>query len=142
MVDVVVETHAKSQTEIELKDMILSTLDAVDRMKTERKNLKEMLTASLINDEDYRLAKSIVEEAKKKLILRKNQVLDTKAGKQLSEKHKDAGTELRELTEALSEYLREYVRISGENEIEDNQGRRLSIHPKYAVSKFQMKLPI
>ncbi len=111
-----------ADTVLELENMIKTNVTAVDRNKAELKKLKEMLESALLNDEPYRIAAEKAKEAAKEKGKAKAAVMQNPATKQLDEKVKDLTTENKELNEAQSEYLREYAKLSGTNEIEGEDG--------------------
>lgn len=107
---------------LELERTIKNHISDIDRKKVELKKQREMMESALLNDETYRLH---TEEAKKAAKVKgqtKFQILQLPENRQLSEKVKDLASELRELNTALSDYLREYQRMSGSSEIETDDG--------------------
>lgn len=107
---------------LELESMIKQGIATTDRNKSELKKLKEMLESALLNDETYRTAAEKAKEAAKEKGKAKLTILNVPANKQLAEKIKDLSSENKELQQAQSEYLREYARLSGTNEIEGDDG--------------------
>lgn len=107
---------------LELEQTIKNHIADIDRRKAELKKQREMMESALLNDETYRLH---TEEAKKAAKVKgqtKFQILQLPENKQLAQKVKDLSSEVRELTSALSDYLREYQRMSGSSEIETEDG--------------------
>lgn len=81
-----------------------------------------MLASVLTNDETYRAHE---EEAKEKIKVKtatKTTIMQLPANRQLADKVRELATEIKELDGALSDYLREYQRQSGVNEIEGHDG--------------------
>lgn len=115
-------SSASADTVLELESMIKQGMTTMDRNKSELKKLKEMLESALLNDEPYRAAAEKAKEAGKEKGKAKLNVVALPANKQLEEKIKDLTTENKELIGAQSEYLREYARLSGTNEIEGDDG--------------------
>lgn len=113
---------ATAETVLELENLIKQGVTTMDRNKTELKRLKEMLESALLNDEAYRTAAEKTKEAAKEKGKAKLNVLAVQANKELSEKIKDMTQENKDLSVAQSEYLREYARLSGTNEIEGEDG--------------------
>lgn len=111
-----------ADTVLELEQMIKTNVTSIDRNKNELKKLKEMLESALLNDEPYRLAMEKVKAAAKEKGTAKATIMQNPATKQLDEKVKDLTTENKELLQAQSEYLREYAKLSGTNEIEGEDG--------------------
>ena len=123
----VTNTAVSADTVLELESMIKQGMTTLDRNKSELKKLKEMLESALLNNEPYRLAAEKAKEAGKEKGKAKLNVVSEPANRQLEEKIKDLTTENRELMTAQSEYLREYARLSGTNEIEGDDGEVLEI---------------
>lgn len=117
-----VETSTDATMILELESMIKNSLTTVDRNKTELKKLKEMMESALTNDEGYREASEKAKEAAKVKGKAKLNVLANPATKQIDEKIKDLTQEIKDLNIGLSEYLREYQRLSGSSEIEGEDG--------------------
>lgn len=111
-----------ADTVLELESMIKNSVATIDRNKTELKKLKEMLESALLNDEPYRLASEKTKEAAKEKGKAKMNVMQNPATKQIADKVKDMTQENKDLASAQSEYLREYARLSGTNEIEGEDG--------------------
>ena len=111
-----------TDTVLELEQMIKTNIATLDRNKAELRKLKEMLESALLNDEPYHLATEKAKESAKEKGKAKLSVLQNPATKQLAEKVKDLSLENKELVMAQSEYLREYARLSGTNEIEGEDG--------------------
>lgn len=111
-----------ADTVLELESLIKQGVTAMDRNKAELKKLKEMMESALLNDETYRLASEKTKEAAKEKGKAKASVMGIPANKSLDEKIKDLTQENKDLLGAQSEYLREYARLSGTNEIEGDDG--------------------
>lgn len=117
-----VETSTDATMILELESMIKNSLTTIDRNKSELKKLKEMLESALTNDEGYTDASEKAKEAAKIKGKAKLNVLANPATKQIDEKIKDLSADIKELNLGLSEYLREYQRLSGASEIEGEDG--------------------
>jgi len=107
---------------LELEATIKNHISQIDRNKAEVKKQREMLESALLNDETYRLHTEEAKKAAKTKALTKYQILQQPAHKVLADKVKDLSAQIRELNSALSDYLREYMRMSGTNEIETEDG--------------------
>ncbi|MBI5019613.1 hypothetical protein HZB58_05070 [Candidatus Gottesmanbacteria bacterium] len=123
----VVETSPESvspgaDTVLELENMIKNTMTVIDRNKNELKKLKEMLESALLNDSTYKEMADKAKEANKEKGKAKMNVMQNSATKQIAEKVKDMTQENKDLAVAQSEYLREYAKLSGTNEIEGEDG--------------------
>lgn len=116
-------TNSQDATMIlELESMIKNSMATTDRNKNELKKLKEMLESALGNDDAYKEASEKAKEAAKVKGKAKLNVLANPATRNINEKIKDLTQEIKELNTALSEYLREYQRLSGASEIEGEDG--------------------
>lgn len=107
---------------LELEATIKNHISLIDKNKAELKKQREMLESALLNDETYRLHTEEAKKAAKTKSLTKYQIMQLPVNKGLVEKVKDLAAETRGLNNALSDYLREYMRISGTNEIETDGG--------------------
>ena len=88
----------------------------------ELKKLKEMLSDMFSNDSTYQEHDKAVKEATKIRTKTKLELLKQPAAGQLNNKIKELSSDLKDLQNALSDYLREYQRLSGSNEIEGDDG--------------------
>lgn len=111
-----------ADTVLELENMIKNTVTVIDRNKNELKKYKEMLESALLNDSTYKEAADKAKEANKEKGKAKAAVMQNPATKQIAEKVKDMTQENKDLATAQSEYLREYAKLSGTNEIEGDDG--------------------
>lgn len=107
---------------LELEATIKNHIALIDKNKTELKKQREMLESALLNDETYRLHTEEAKKAAKTKALTKYQIMQMPENKVLADKVRDLGAQTRELNSALSDYLREYMRMSGTNEIETDEG--------------------
>lgn len=111
-----------ANTILELESMIKNTISTVDRNKEELKKYKEMIASALTNDERYREAEAKVKELAKEKGKAKLNVMQNQATRNIAEKAKDLSLEIKEANLGLSEYLREYQRMTGQSEIEGEDG--------------------
>lgn len=112
-----------AQVLLDLENLIKTNVATIDRNKVELKKQKEMLDSALQNDETYRTHAEEAKKAAKQKGTTKVQILSQPANRGLAEKVKDLQIEIKGAEAALSEYLREYGRISGSNEIETEDGQ-------------------
>jgi len=120
--DIVNPDPSAATVVLELETTIKNYITDIDRRKAELKKQREMLESALVNDETYRTHSEAAKAAAKVKSKTKFQILEQPANKQLSEKVKDLAVELKEADGALSDYLREYQRMSGASEIETSDG--------------------
>lgn len=105
-----------------LESSIKEHIASIDTAKTELKKLKEMLSDMFSNDSTYQEHDKTVKDAVKIRTKTKLELLKQPAAAQLNTKIKEMSSDLKDLQNALSDYLREYQRLSGSNEIEGDDG--------------------
>ena len=105
-----------------LESSIKEHIASIDTSKTELKKLKEMLSDMFSNDSTYQEHDKAVKEASKIRTKTKLELLKQPAAAQLNNKIKELSSDLKDFQNALSDYLREYQRLSGSNEIEGDDG--------------------
>jgi len=91
-------------------------------IKEKQKQLNEMLSSYLDNNDEYREAAKLAKEAASKKGAIKQRLLSLPESQDLPTKLLEVKEEKAELTESLSYYLAEYQRLSGTNEFEDENG--------------------
>lgn len=116
-------TTNEAQVLLDLENMIKSNVGIIDKSKVELRKQKEMLDSALQNDETYRTHNEEAKKAAKQKGATKMQILSQPGNKALADKVKNLSAEIKEATAALSDYLREYARMSGTNEIETDDGQ-------------------
>lgn len=107
---------------IELESMIKSHISGIDSRKSELKKYREMLASTLASDQTYQEHERLAKEAAKVKNGTRQQLMKLPANTQIMEKVHDLALEIREMDTALSDYLKEYERMSGSNEIETDDG--------------------
>ena len=107
---------------VNLESTIKEHIASVDTSKVELKKLKEMLADTYRNDPTYVEHDKLVKEATKVRSKTKSELLKQPAVADLTAKVKELSGELKDFQAALSDYLREYMRLSGVNEIEGDDG--------------------
>ena len=122
-----------------LDEMIKNHITSISKTKEELSKYREMLKDSFEGDSVYR---EHAEEAKKANKIKSNtkaQILRKPEVAQIADKVKTLGQELRELNSALSDYLAEYQRASGLNEIEGEDGeiRQIVFVAKLSAKPFK-----
>lgn len=121
-----------------LESTIKQHIRLIDQNKSELKKIREMLTSALQNDETYTLHDEEAKKAAKVRAATKSELLKLTANKTLVEKSHALATEIKESDDALSEYLREYQRISGSNEFETDDGEvREIVYVAKLVKKYK-----
>lgn len=122
--NVVANTVSNSQAIqlISIENLINSHDAKVESLTKELKVQKEMLSNMLENNEEYAKAAEEAGKLVKLKTIAKQKVMKTDSAKTVVEKAKDLQTQLKELKVALSDYLAQYVSISGQNQFEGADG--------------------
>ncbi len=107
---------------INMEGMIKNHISAIDKLQEELKKHKEMLDDIFENNPTYKEHSEKSKETAKTLGTTKAQILKQPQAAELSEKVKTMKSELKENQDSLSDYLQEYARLSGVNEIEGEDG--------------------
>lgn len=105
-----------------LESLIKQHVSSIAANKTELKNLREMITSALFNDPTYKLHEEEAKKAAKIKATTKSELLKAPANKILVDKANELATEIKEADAALSEYLREFARLTGSTEFETDDG--------------------
>jgi hypothetical protein len=112
---------------LRIEEMVRTHLSQIDNLDTEITKYKDMLDDIFGNDQVYQEHDKVAKEAAKIRSATKAQIMKRPDVADLSNKMKDLKTEQAELKDGLSDYLREYQRLSGLNEIEDDKGELMEI---------------
>ncbi len=115
-------SQGEGQVLIELEDLIKNHISSIDNLQGELKKQKEMLDDIFANDPVYQSHLEQAKEATKLKSATKQQILKQPQAKELDDRIKSMKSEVKEQQAALSDYLQEYNRISGVNEIEGEDG--------------------
>lgn len=123
---------------VKIEEMIKTHLSQIDELQEQITKHRDMFNDIFTNDETFQEHDKLAKEAArirsntKKEIIKRPEVAD------LANKVKDLKSEQNELQEGLSDYLREYQRLSGSNEFEDEKGE---IREIVFVAKLIRKAP-
>lgn len=115
-------TTPQANVIIELESMIKSHLSSIDKIEVEYSKHKGMLEDIFNNDPTFKTHAENAKEANRIKSKTKNEIMKQPQVADLAEKVKGMKQELNELQSALSDYLREYQKMSGVNEIEGEDG--------------------
>lgn len=110
-----------------LESLIRENLSKVSKLQTELKQQKEMLDSVLENDETYKQHFEGAKSAAKVKSATKSEILKRPEVGHVNSKVKELTSEIREAKESLNSYLPEYQRLSGSNEIDDENGEPMQI---------------
>lgn len=109
-------------TLINCESLINNGVVRYDTLKKETGDLKSQLDSILENDDEYqKLCEEVNIKSKLKKIA-KQKVMQRQEAATLSDKIKDGNCQIKELKTAISDYLAQYVSLSGTNQIELNDG--------------------
>ncbi len=112
---------------MKLEGMIKNNNSQIAKLSAELSEAREMLKDAFENDTTYREHADAAKEANKVKAATRAQILKQPVVKALADKTKTLASELKELKEGLSDYLREFNRLSGITEIEGDDGELLQI---------------
>ncbi len=116
------EISSQAETLVSITNLIQSYITSIGRHKMEIQENRQMLDDALLNDASYKEKEDKAKEAAKVRNAYKSQILKQPALMALSEKIKDLRTEMKDAQQQLSDYLQEYQKLTGANEIEDANG--------------------
>lgn len=123
----IVATEDQSAVLTSLDQMIKAHVSSIDKLKTEVKKLREMIQDGFANDAVYKEHDDAAKAAAKVRQATKAQIMKQPAVLTLVQKMKTLNSELKEKQYSLSDYLLEYQRLSGANQIETDDGQVLEI---------------
>jgi len=129
MSDTTTTDQNKDQAEVivNLDNLIKSHIRTIASTKEQMKKHKDMFSDIFLNDKVYQEHDKKVKEVSKVRNATKAELLKRTDVFDLNEKIKDMKLQVKELENALSEYIREYQRLTGANQIEDEKGDVLDI---------------
>lgn len=108
---------------LSLEEMIKKYISRLDQLKIEVKKQKEMYDDSFLNNPTYIENTEKAKAAAKDLQVTKKNIASQPAVIQVSLKLKSMRDEVKEIEQSLSDYLQEFQRLSGANEIEGEDGK-------------------
>lgn len=111
-----------SQILLNMESLIKNHISSIDKLTGEIKTHKDMLDDIFKNDPTYQEHLEKANEATKVKQGTKAQILKRPQAADLDAKVKELKAALKENQESLSDYLQEYARLSGTNEIEGDDG--------------------
>jgi 4-diphosphocytidyl-2C-methyl-D-erythritol kinase len=112
---------------VNMEHMIRTHVTEIDKLQIEIKKHKELLEDIFKNDPVYAQHDEKAKEATKIKQGTKAEILKRPQAADLDHKVKELKTQLKENQGALSDYLQEYQRMSGVNEIEGEDGEMREI---------------
>lgn len=124
---------------LNLESLIKNHIISIDRLQSELKKHREMLEDAFSNDPTYKEHNEKVKEATKVRNGTKAEILKQPSVFAVSQKVRQCSSELKEIKSALSDYLKEYQRLAGVNEIEGDNGEIHEIVTTHKVVKRNSK---
>jgi len=106
-----------------LEELIRMSIAKIERLRVEYKKQNEMLESVLAGDPTYRDHSEKAKEANKVKLTTKSEIMKRPDVKPVAEKVRELKAEIRDAQDSLSNYLPEYNRVSGQNQIEDADGQ-------------------
>lgn len=107
---------------INMEGLIKSHIAQIDKLSEEARKLKDMLDDIFENDPTYKEHDEKAKEAAKVKSKTKSEILKRPQAADLNEKIKSLKSQIKENESSLSDYLQEYARLAGVNEIEGEDG--------------------
>lgn len=107
---------------INIESLINSSTLRFDSLQKEFQDLKSQLDSVLDSDIEYQEASQEAKKQAKIKTLAKQKVMARTECAQLVDKIKDTQIQLKELKTAMSDYLAQFVMLSGTNQIEGTDG--------------------
>ncbi len=105
-----------------IENLIKTHISHIDTVKIELAKQAEMFNDVLNNDPKYKEAAEAGKEVAKKKAEAKQDILKSPSNASLNQKIKDMRQELKELKNALSNYLQQYQKIADTDQIESEDG--------------------
>lgn len=105
-------------TLINCESLINSAIVRFDKVKEETKDLKSQMDSILENDDEYQKLCEEINKLSKLKKIAKAKIMKRSEVVSLDEKIRDGNSQIKELKTTLSDYLAQYVIISGTNQIE------------------------
>lgn len=116
-----------SELVLNMEGMIKNLISTLDKQKEAAQKFQEALNDIFENDETYVTHAKAAKEAARVKSATKQQILKQPQAADLFEKVKTLKSEMSENQASLSDYLREFQRMSGISEIEGEDGELLEI---------------
>lgn len=107
---------------LNLEGLIKNHISSIDQLQDELTKHADMLNDIFENNPVYKAHMEKVKEVTKIKNATKQEILKQPDAAELSNKVKSMKSEIKELQGALSDYLKEFLRLSGLNEIEGEDG--------------------
>ncbi len=107
---------------LKIEEMIKTHLTQIDELAVQISERKGVLDDIFVNDETYQEHDKLAKEAGRIKSNTKKEIMKRADAADLASKLTSLKSEQKELKQGLSDYLREYQRLSGSNQIEGEDG--------------------
>lgn len=107
---------------VKIEEMIKTHMSQIRELQEEASKYKDTQDDILLNDEIYQEHEKVAKEASRIKNNTKKEIMKRPDAADWANKLKAVKSQQKELREGLSDYLREYQRLSGSNEIEGEDG--------------------
>lgn len=108
---------------LNLEEMIKNHIVSLDKLREEQKKFRDMYEDAFLGNPTYRENAEKAKEALKVKATTRQQIASQPSVIATSQKLKGISQDIKERIAALSDYLLEYQRLTGANEIEDAEGQ-------------------
>ena len=108
---------------VSLEEMIKKYITRFDQLKIDAKKQREMYDDSFLSNPTFIENTEKAKTAAKDLLVTKKNIASQPSVIQISLKLKSMRDEIKEIEQSLSDYLQEYQRMTGANEIEGEDGK-------------------
>lgn len=126
--------------EIDLVSVINNHVSHIDQLKKQTKELKEILDALYQNDSTYQTHDAAVKEAVKVRGITKKQIEKLPQAADLVARIADLKGQMKEYSDGLSDYLKQYAASTGSTTIESDDGElRQIVYVAKLVKKSDFK---
>lgn len=107
---------------LSLEELIKTHIMSLDRLQEEKRKFTELIADGFNNDAAFKQVSDKVKEVNKEKSAIRQQIMNRPGVIEIANKLKDIKSELKEKQMSLSDYLLEYQRMAGVNEIETADG--------------------
>lgn len=128
-----------AQTIISLESLINSFDSRLESLTREMRTHKDMLVSYLDGQKEFAEAQTKAQSAAKEATIAKQKALKSSEAQPLIEKVKDYQIQIKEVKIALSDYLSQYITLSGTNQLNapDGTTRSISVSARLVKKKDQ-----
>lgn len=116
------DNNNQAQNLLNIESLITSHDSRLSTLEKELKIQRDMFRSLLENNDEFQKLNEECQKLSKQRTLAKNKVQSRPEAKIVIEKLKDAQLQIKELKVALSDYLSQYVVLSGSNTLEGADG--------------------